>query len=526
MPEELLQYARWVSRLDFVALTEHDRALDDETWARIQGEVQHQYQPGHFVPLLGYEWTNNRYGHQNVYFPGTEGPLIRARGQDGEFITPSTLWNQWEQDGVDAFSIPHHVAVSQFAIDWAFYHPRFQPVSEVTSLWGNFLHYQSPGQTRISNLLPGRFLSEVLEDGYRLGFVGGSDSHDCRPGNPTFGGRVKSNVVGTEPMGQNPLAPPNVAHLGDDTCNTRGITAIWADALTRQSLWEAIRTRHTYATTGARISLRATVGNAMMGDPIRSADPTMEVEVIGTGLLAEVTVHCNQRTIFRTVPESDRVTFACALPEVSGPAFYYVRVRQRDGHQAWTSPFWRESGITRSKTAPVAIVAEMVPTYQASGPYRANAEAPAAELSVDRVGPGVFRIALAIQGKDWAQDVHGELAMVGAQRVRCRDHGLLTAKYGGDLYHFSGRRGSLQFYFPRKADRTETPGLEILVRQDNTQPTVHLSVEGISGISLGDRTLASQGVVIRLPQDLAVAPADEVLPWPDRERWSPRQESE
>lgn len=518
-PDDFFRYARTVSGLDFVALTDHDHALDDETWGAVQDGVRRHYDPGQFVTFLGYEWTNNRYGHQNVYFPGDAGPLIRARGEGGQFITPEDLWRRWKADGVRAISIPHHVGVSQFPIDWTFYDPVFQPVTEVTSLWGNFLKYHSPSQTRISNLLPGRFVSEALEDGYRLGFVGGSDSHDCRPGNPTFGGRIKPNAVAGKPMGHNPLAPPNVTHLGDDTCNTRGLTAVWASALTREALWDAIRRGHTYATTGARIYIRAGIGDAVPGDAVGSLAAGLTVDVIGTHLLADVSVVFNNDTVYRVAPDSDRVQFTWDLPPCEAGGFLYLRVRQRDGHQAWTSPMWippaQPRPATRQTTAPPAF--ETTSVEDGSGAARMLEDGPVALVRVTEVGTDPVIITLSMEGDAWPSDVSGSLQIQNASRIRVRDRNLVTAKYGGDLYTLAPDHTQVAFHFPRTTERGAPPQLDLLIRRSSTeQCTVQMDLQGISAIRVGEGSGLTSGIQIRLAPVTEAHPASELLPWPDR----------
>jgi hypothetical protein len=68
-----------------------------------------------------------------------------------------------------------------------------------------------------------------------------------------------------------------------------GLMGVYATKLTRESLWDAFRKRHVYTTTGNRIILRVTCGDAMMGDELTiNKSPTISVEVIGTSGLEKV----------------------------------------------------------------------------------------------------------------------------------------------------------------------------------------------------------------------------------------------
>lgn len=525
-PAHFFEYARRVSGLDFAALTEHDHALTEETWAMVQEEVRRQVEPGVFIPILAYEWTNNGHGHQNVYFGTDQGLLVQARQGEG-WITPKELWSRLLDGHCDAITVPHHVGVTQFPADWDFYDPMFQPVSEITSLWGNFLRFERPDQTRISNILPTRFVEEVLTDGYRFGFVGGSDSHDCRPGNPHFAGRTKPNVAPGQNLGQNPLAPPNVDVLGDETCNTRGLTAIWADELTRPALFDAVRRRHTYATTGARILLDVRMGEAVMGDEVESDRADITGRVIGTTLLDSITVYCNNRPVHTVRPEdTDRVAFSYHH-DVTGPhTFFYVEVRQRDGHRAWSSPIWVTAKTLKS-TSPTS--KDISSNDDDASPYRLavtgpqHTKGPWVQLETRDVEPHRHRVSFRIESKGWEQAISGEIVVDGVHQWRVRDVGLMTAKYGGDFLVLT--ETGLRFHFPLVDQRQEMPGLELLLDDsvENRPSQITLSFRGIQGVIDHHNQHAGDFIVLtgENPETLAHVRMreDALLVWPDRGRW-------
>ena len=91
--------------------------------------------------------------------------------------------------------------------------PRTGTLIEVYSEWGEFEW----------------FLREALEKGYQVGFTAGSDDHKGRPG----------------------AAPPGSGSFGV----YGGLTCIYASELTREGLWEALKARRCYGTTGQRILL-------------------------------------------------------------------------------------------------------------------------------------------------------------------------------------------------------------------------------------------------------------------------------
>ena len=107
---------------------------------------------------------------------------------------------------------------------------------------------------------------EALERGYITGFAAGSDDHTGRPGTsrPTNGGMF--GVRG-------------------------GLLGAYAPNLQRRSIWDAIRARRTFASTGARMLVHMTADGHMLGEVFCSTQaPLLEVHVAGTAPLERVEV--------------------------------------------------------------------------------------------------------------------------------------------------------------------------------------------------------------------------------------------
>ncbi|MCL4425432.1 MAG: DUF3604 domain-containing protein [Firmicutes bacterium] len=369
-PDHYYRYAREVAGLDFVALTDHDTSLTDDQWQEVTRKAAEYYRPGHFVTFAAYEWSSWVYGHRNVYYLTEDGPLFRCRGLEAGWEgsdTPADLWNKLRDAGLPVLTIPHHVAVSQFPANWDYHDPEFERLAEITSLWGDFEYYGNPHRAQISDVLPGHYLQDVLARGFRFGFVGGGESHDAHPGSPTFEGRRKPNSLPGVVFTRNPLGLNPVPYLSDEYANWRGLTAILAEELTRESLFHALRERRTYATTGARIDLSLEVEGVMMGGEVAlssAASPRIKATVRGSGQLERVELVKNNRVILRAPLKDSEAAIDWVDREGLGPEnYYYLRVYQLDGHKAWSSPVWvkvaepdnRDSGTegsSRSKAVP------------------------------------------------------------------------------------------------------------------------------------------------------------------------------
>lgn len=314
LPEDYFQYARDVAALDVVALTDHDhwgmQFLDrhPELWKQIRTQTKRFHEPHRFVTLLGYEWTNWIHGHRHVLYFSDGGEVHSSL--DAETETPAGLWKALK--GHDALTIAHHSAGGPVAINWAYApDPLLEPVTEVVSVHGSSEAMDSPA--RIYDAVPGNFVRDALDRGYRLGFLGSGDSHDGHPGN---------------------------AHLAGPT---GGLAAILTEELTREGILEALRTRRVYATSGARIILRTSLGSVRMGGVLstRSHGSThdLAVRVIGTAPLAGVDVIRSGTLLDRLPGDGAReLTAVRSLTGLRAGEYVYVRVEQEDGALAWSSP--------------------------------------------------------------------------------------------------------------------------------------------------------------------------------------------
>jgi hypothetical protein len=87
-------------------------------------------------------------------------------------------------------------------------------------------------------------------------------------------------------------------HNGHPASYNEGLTAILTEELTRESVFKALRARHTYAVTGDRIGLELSSGSAIMGDVLpRSAPRDFSLTVDPLAPLEYVKLLRNGRTV-------------------------------------------------------------------------------------------------------------------------------------------------------------------------------------------------------------------------------------
>jgi hypothetical protein len=162
----------------------------------------------------------------------------------------------------------------------------------------------------------GFHVQDALDQGYRFGIIAGSDTHTSDPGNPLV---------------HHPLSPHP---------HRVGIMGIYATELTREALWEAMWARRVYGTTGERILVDFRLNGHLMGEEVVVASPPrLEVQVAGTAPLSRVELIRSGLVVLTR--ESDDLDLTLAWQEDGvHVGYYYVRVTQKDGEMAWSSPIW------------------------------------------------------------------------------------------------------------------------------------------------------------------------------------------
>jgi hypothetical protein len=276
--EAYFRYARDAAFIDMVGHQGNDFQITDTFWHELNRLTAEFDVPGKFVCLPGYEWSGNTGmgGDRNIFYRREGRPIRRSshilvQGQTSTeaIYTADELFRELE--GEDAIVIAH---VGGRYADLNYAHDgRLERAVEVHSTWGTFEW----------------LLHDAFAKGFRVGVVCHSDDHKGRPGN-TRPGASSFGAVG-------------------------GLTCYFMPELTRDALFDALRQRRHYGTTGARIfvDLQATfdqpvtkfsddpllgpaketaVQRAVMGDIIRPGGMPMRVtaEVIGTAPVERVDV--------------------------------------------------------------------------------------------------------------------------------------------------------------------------------------------------------------------------------------------
>jgi hypothetical protein len=306
--EEKFRFCRDVGGLDFALNTDHDSMRDHE-WYRNRACAHLHDLPGHFIAFNGYEWTCSHfderpnYGHYNILYQ-EDGPMLRTGDPNYQSIGQVAA----RLDPESALAIPHHPGDKAHPLDWNAYDPAFAPLVEIFQVRGSYEEDNGPMHPELygRNTVRKHSLRYGLNRGYDFGFTSGGE------------------------------------HEGV------GVTGVYAAEFTRQGIFEALRERRTFGTTGARIVVDFRLEGQPMGSRLTTAAPalTASLSVIGADVLTSVQVIQNGRICQEWRPDSLQFSHTwrqgrAADPSTGGSREYvYVVVTQCDAEMAWTSPIF------------------------------------------------------------------------------------------------------------------------------------------------------------------------------------------
>lgn len=302
----------------------HQRGFEQaqQRWADYLDQVERHNHSGRFVTFPSYEWHSCSYGDHCIYFNNGGDHRILAA------LDLETLRQMLKKSGTPVMLLPHHIGYKHGyrGINWDAFRSELSPVVEIFSFHGLSESTDGP-YPYLHSMGPRHYLSTAQygwSRGHIFGLIGSSDHHNAFPGSYGYG------------------------RLG-----------VWAPALTRDEIWQAIQQRRTYVLTGDRIELGFALNDQIMGDIGPAAqERAIDVDVIGGGSLDYIEVLHNNRVIHResVFPQHNehgrfKIHIELGWGERKDPTDWDVDLEVQQGVLHGVEPRFRGHGPTASPDA-------------------------------------------------------------------------------------------------------------------------------------------------------------------------------
>jgi len=296
------EYVQMIERQKDIELLPEE--FNRSAWSKLLGFAERYNEPGVFSALIGFEWTSMIDGDNLhrvvVYRDGMTKAQKMLPFSALDSPDPEDLWKfmgKYEgSTGGQVIAIPHNGNVSNgvmfsdkrvdgsdFDKTYTALRQRWEPLYEVTQVKGDAeAHpYLSPndeyanfetwdqGNLRMEpkekNMLQGEYARAALKNGlalsqklgvnpFKFGMVGGTDTHNAlsTSDDENFYGKFVDSL---------PSEERTSSSLGDRLwdnwrLSASGYTAVWAEKNTRESIFDALKRKEVYATSGPRILLK------------------------------------------------------------------------------------------------------------------------------------------------------------------------------------------------------------------------------------------------------------------------------
>jgi hypothetical protein len=308
--------------------------ISRSAWADTIEAADRHNQPGKFTTFVGYEYTTSTPNmgnlHRNVIFQGGGDkypvlPFSRANSTN-----PEKLWDWMDnlrEQGIDSIAIPHNSNGSDGAmfemVQWndkpidiiyAQQRMRNEPLVEITQVkgtsdthpslsmndeWADFEIMPYKVATMDVSKVPGSYVREALMNGlilenkiganpYKFGIMGSSDTHTAAASLEEYNFFSKVGLLDStaELRGSVPVTGELLNHqealvdIGGEkyfqaasiTWGASGLTGVWAEENTRDSIFSAFRRKEAFATSGPRMLVRFFAGFDLDASKVSSPD--------------------------------------------------------------------------------------------------------------------------------------------------------------------------------------------------------------------------------------------------------------
>lgn len=260
--EDFYRYSFDVCEYDFWAVTDHAENTSPYQWWGIQKLADVLTVRGRFVPFYGFEWTSST-GHQNVIYESSARGAPIYSSTAAETTTPAQLWDHLRHAGQASLTIPHHPGSAMVPYEWSYGDEEMLRLVEIfQACRGN---YENDGCFRqyADATLGGTFVQDGLRRGHRFGLIASSDHG-----------------------------------------NGASYVGAFAEELSREAVFAALRERRTIAATTRDIVVDFRLNRSFMGSVAEPADhATVEITARAYRDIARLDLVCNGAVVHTVEPE-------------------------------------------------------------------------------------------------------------------------------------------------------------------------------------------------------------------------------
>jgi hypothetical protein len=301
----------------------------DNVWHKIIKTAEAYNEPGRFTAFIGFEWTSVPKGfnlHRNVILrdggdrAAQVVPMVTQppRGSTDPLDLYKWLEAYEEKTSGRAFALSHNGNLSNgwmFPIDKTYaggrvnkeyvtLRAKWEPLYEVTQIKGDgethpalspedeFADYGTWDvgnldltELKTPDMLQREYAREALKQGlmledkfgtnpYKFGLVGATDAHTSLTAveEDNFFGKAVTNEPSATRI-NHPFVKSALGTIEGDMLVASGYQGVWATENTRESLFDAMERKETYATTGSRIMVRFFGGWEFNDNDLRNRQP-------------------------------------------------------------------------------------------------------------------------------------------------------------------------------------------------------------------------------------------------------------
>jgi hypothetical protein len=312
--------AKNTAAYDFFSLSDHAEQMSGEEWELMKATSDSFNEDGVFAAFWGFEWSGMLHGHVTII--GSR----RYCSSLGLITNNFTKLVNWVDDH-ECIAFFNHPG-SYNSLDMEFNHFNLNPSGRFVGmeLWnenqGFERYYYNNGFYENDGGLS--YYDEALNRGWKIGASGGDDIHDGNWGSNEFN------------------------------------MAVLAHELNRSSIWDALIARRFYSTIDRNIEMSFKINGYEMGSTLHSGSYTGEIRLHDANdeIFVKAELIRNGR-IIQTFTMDNAKPLVSFFTEARHSDYFYIRIQQKDGDQAISSPIFIDDAYPVN-TLPVVTITDPV----------------------------------------------------------------------------------------------------------------------------------------------------------------------